>query len=151
MKEDFHTKRGYWGKTWDDVLAFDPDFFEAYTVSDISFSHSLEFHLTAWLSLRWTEDPDDTVLQQFSAEPFREGKNHLSAKEKELIYCAFDACATHMYTPGLKLHMQNAIRYGATPEELMQVLELASLIGVHTSMVGAEVLERTLKMGESSS
>jgi len=113
LKDDFHKKRGYWGSTWDSVLAFDPDFFEAYT--------------------------------QFSAEPFRESKNHLSAKEKELIYCAFDACATHMYTPGLKLHMQNAIRYGATPEELMQVLELASLIGVHSSLVGAGVLERLVK------
>jgi alkylhydroperoxidase/carboxymuconolactone decarboxylase family protein YurZ len=88
-----------------------------------------------------------TSSQQFSAEPFREGKNHLSAKEKELIYCAFDACATHMYTPGLKLHMQNAIRYGATPEELMQVLELASLIGIHSSMVGAQVLDKALKQG----
>jgi len=118
LKADFEKKRGYWGPTWDSVLAFDPDFFEAYT--------------------------------QFSAEPFREEKSHLSAKEKELIYCAFDACATHMYTPGLKLHMQNAIRYGATPDELMQVLELASLIGVHSSMVGAQVLEKTLRMGESS-
>ena len=52
-----------------------------------------------------------------------------------------------MYTPGLKLHMQNAMRYGATLDELMQVLELASLIGVHSSMIGAEVLERTLNMG----
>jgi alkylhydroperoxidase/carboxymuconolactone decarboxylase family protein YurZ len=56
-----------------------------------------------------------------------------------------------MYTPGLKLHMQNAIRYGATPEELMQVLELASLIGVHTSVVGAEVLELTLRTDGASS
>jgi alkylhydroperoxidase/carboxymuconolactone decarboxylase family protein YurZ len=61
------------------------------------------------------------------------------------------ARATHMYTPGLKLHMQNAIRYGATPEELMQVLELASLIGVHTSVVGAEVLELTLRTDGASS
>ena len=52
-----------------------------------------------------------------------------------------------MYTPGLKLHMQNAMRYGATLEELMQVLELASLIGVHSTMVGAEVLERALRTG----
>ncbi len=56
-----------------------------------------------------------------------------------------------MYTPGLKPHIQNAIRYGATPEELVQVLELASLIGVHSSMVGAEVLERVLKQDGSSS
>jgi alkylhydroperoxidase/carboxymuconolactone decarboxylase family protein YurZ len=33
LKDDFEKKRGYWGATWDSVLSFDPDFFEAYTVS----------------------------------------------------------------------------------------------------------------------
>lgn len=36
LKDDFHKKRGYWGATWDKLLAFDPDFLEAYTVSDSS-------------------------------------------------------------------------------------------------------------------
>jgi alkylhydroperoxidase/carboxymuconolactone decarboxylase family protein YurZ len=54
-----------------------------------------------------------------------------------------------MYTPGLKLHMQNAIRYGAEPEELMQVLELASLIGIHSSIVGAQVLDKALRQDGS--
>jgi alkylhydroperoxidase/carboxymuconolactone decarboxylase family protein YurZ len=38
IKDDFHKKRGYWGSTWDKLLAFDPDFLEAYTVSDVWFS-----------------------------------------------------------------------------------------------------------------
>lgn len=116
-------------------------------MGEVSFGSSLRPGSILAFPPGWNQGylADDINLQQFSAEPFREGKNHLSAKEKELIYCAFDACATHMYTPGLKLHMQNAIRYGATSEEIMQVLELASLIGVHSSMVGAEVLERALK------
>jgi len=33
LRDDFEKKRGYWGATWDSVLSFDPDFFEAYTVS----------------------------------------------------------------------------------------------------------------------
>jgi alkylhydroperoxidase/carboxymuconolactone decarboxylase family protein YurZ len=45
LKDDFYRKRGYWGKTWDDVLAFDLGFFEAYTVSDVFFRPSLQFHL----------------------------------------------------------------------------------------------------------
>ena len=35
-----------------------------------------------------------------------------------------DAAATHLYVPGLKLHMRNALRYGATTGELMEVLEM---------------------------
>lgn len=63
---------------------------------------------------------------------------------KELIYCAFDAAATHLYQPGLKLHMRNAIRYGATPEEIMEVLEIATLLSLHTATVAAPILEREI-------
>jgi alkylhydroperoxidase/carboxymuconolactone decarboxylase family protein YurZ len=35
-----------------------------------------------------------------------------------------------MFVPGLRQHIANALRYGATGEELMEVLELASAIGV---------------------
>lgn len=54
----------------------------------------------------------------------------LAPKVKELIYCAFDASATHMFTPGLRQHIANALRHGASAEELMEVFELASGIGV---------------------
>ncbi len=56
----------------------------------------------------------------------------LEPKVKEFMYCAFDASATHMFTPGLRQHIANAIRYGATAEELMEVFELASGIGVES-------------------
>jgi alkylhydroperoxidase/carboxymuconolactone decarboxylase family protein YurZ len=59
---------------------------------------------------------------------------------KELVYCAFDAAATHLYVPGLKLHMRNAVRYGATQEEIMEVLEIASVIGIHAATSAAPVL-----------
>ncbi|WP_221336994.1 carboxymuconolactone decarboxylase family protein [Thermocatellispora tengchongensis] len=60
---------------------------------------------------------------------------------KELIYCAFDASATHLYAPGLKLHMRNAVRYGATAEEIMEVLEIVSVIGIHAATTAAPMLE----------
>jgi alkylhydroperoxidase/carboxymuconolactone decarboxylase family protein YurZ len=56
----------------------------------------------------------------------------LEPKVKEFIYCAFDASATHMFAPGLRQHVANAIRYGATAAELMEVFELASGIGVES-------------------
>lgn len=70
----------------------------------------------------------------------------LSAQIKELVYCAFDVAATHLYQPGLKLHMKNAIGYGATPEEIMEVLEIATLLSLHTLEVAAPVLAQ-LKPG----
>lgn len=78
----------------------------------------------------------------FSSVPWTKGV--LEPKVKELIYCAFDAAATHLYVPGLKLHMRNAVRYGATPEEIMEVLEIASVIGVHTATVAAPILAEEL-------
>jgi alkylhydroperoxidase/carboxymuconolactone decarboxylase family protein YurZ len=63
---------------------------------------------------------------------------------KELIYCAFDTAATHMYQPGLKLHMRNVLNYGGTAEEIMEVMELATLLSISTMDVGLEVLEKEL-------
>lgn len=74
----------------------------------------------------------------FSAYPWREGV--LEPKMKEFIYCAFDAAATHLYVPGLRMHMKNALGYGATKEELMEVLEVVSLIGIHGAEMAAPIL-----------
>lgn len=78
----------------------------------------------------------------FSSEPWRNGV--LAPKVKEFMYCAFDAAATHLYVPGLKLHMRNALRYGATAEELMEVLEIVSTIGIHGAVLAAPLLENAL-------
>ena len=53
----------------------------------------------------------------------------LEPKVKELVYCAFDAGSTHLYKPGLKLHMRSALGYGATAQEIMEVLEICTLLG----------------------
>jgi alkylhydroperoxidase/carboxymuconolactone decarboxylase family protein YurZ len=64
----------------------------------------------------------------------------LEPKVKELIYTAFDASATHMFEPGLRQHIRNAIAYGATAQEIMEVFELASGIGAKSFALGAPVL-----------
>lgn len=64
---------------------------------------------------------------------------------KELIYCAFDAAATHLYQPGLKLHMKNVLKYGGMPQEIMEVLELATLLSISTMDVGLAILEEEVK------
>jgi len=78
----------------------------------------------------------------FSAVPWRTGV--LAPKVKEFVYIAFDAAATHLYAPGLKLHMRNAVRLGATAAEIIEVLEIVSVIGIHAATVGVPILVEEL-------
>ena len=78
----------------------------------------------------------------FSSIPWKTGV--LEPKVKEMIYIAFDAAATHLYVPGLRLHLKNAVRLGATTEELTEVLEIVSVIGIHAATVGAPILAEEL-------
>jgi alkylhydroperoxidase/carboxymuconolactone decarboxylase family protein YurZ len=78
----------------------------------------------------------------FSAVPWR--KNHLDAKVKELIYVAIDANATHLYLPGVRQHIKAALRAGATPQEIMEVLELAATLGIHAMNIGVPILVEVL-------
>lgn len=75
---------------------------------------------------------------EFSAHPWQTG--HLSPLAKEFVYIAFDTSVTHLYTVGLRLHIENALGYGATPEQVVEVMETASLIGVKSVLVGAPLL-----------
>ena len=78
----------------------------------------------------------------FSAVPWR--KNHLDDKVKEFIYIAIDANATHMYLPGVRQHIQAALKLGATPQEIMEVLELSATLGIHAMNIGVPILTEVL-------
>lgn len=41
--------------------------------------------------------------------------------------------------------MKNALKYGATKEEIMEVLELTSVLGIHTLTLGVPILVEELK------
>lgn len=79
----------------------------------------------------------------FSSVPWRSGV--LAPKIKELIYVAIDAATTHLYAPGTRIHMRNAIGYGATKEEVMEVLQLTSVLGIHTMSLGVPCLIEEMK------
>lgn len=64
----------------------------------------------------------------------------LEPKVRELITCAFDAATTHLYDRGTKIHMRNALDLGATPDEIMEMLEITSLMGIHGVTVSAGLL-----------
>ncbi|KAJ5924900.1 hypothetical protein N7454_007539 [Penicillium verhagenii] len=68
----------------------------------------------------------------------------LEPKYRELIICAFDAATTHLYRRGTKIHMRNALRLGATPGEVMEMLEITSLMGIDGVTMGAAFLVEDL-------
>jgi len=83
---------------------------------------------------------------EFSSVPWRSGP--LEPKVKELIYIAFDTAATHLYTKGLKAHIENAIGYGATAGEILEVMEIASVLGIHGVTTAAPILAEELAAQE---
>jgi alkylhydroperoxidase/carboxymuconolactone decarboxylase family protein YurZ len=75
---------------------------------------------------------------EFSAPFWKKGP--LAPKVREFIIIAVDASVTHMFEPGLRAHIRRALELGATQEELLQVFELISGLGIHGSTLGISVL-----------
>lgn len=64
----------------------------------------------------------------------------LEPKVVEFIAIAVDASCTHMYAPGTRRHIRRALELGATKEEIAAVLQGVSVLGIHTSSLGAPIL-----------
>lgn len=58
----------------------------------------------------------------------------------EFIAIAVDASCTHMYAPGVRRHVRKALELGATPAQVMAVLQCTSVLGIHTMSLGAPIL-----------
>lgn len=84
---------------------------------------------------------------EFSSLPSK--TNILAPKDRELITCAFDAATTHLYARGTKIHMRNALKLGATPGQVMEMLELTMLMGIHGVVVAAPLLLQQLGLEAS--
>ncbi len=74
----------------------------------------------------------------FSSVPWCHGT--LPRKVKEFIYIAVDAAATHLYASGTRTHIRRALAEGATFDEILEVLQLTSLLGAHSLAVGIPIL-----------
>ena len=72
----------------------------------------------------------------------------LDAKTMAFIGIALDASCTHMYAPGVRRHIQRALKAGATREEITAVLQLASMQGLHSICLGAPILLEELEASE---
>jgi len=80
----------------------------------------------------------------FRSVPHREGP--LPQKYTELILVAINAATTHLYGPGVRRHMQNALKAGATKEEILETIQLTTVMGIHSCNLAVPILlEETAK------
>lgn len=101
------------------------------------------FWNTAWdeaaeLDAEWIEK-----FLDMATLPVRKGV--LDPKTYELIAIAVDASCTHMYAPGTRRHIAKALDLGATPEEIMAVLECVAVLGIHSVALGVPMLVEEMK------
>lgn len=73
----------------------------------------------------------------------------LDAKTMELIELAINATATHLHAAGVRRHIRNALRLGATRAEILEVLKLCGVIGIHSSALGVPILAEELAQAET--
>jgi alkylhydroperoxidase/carboxymuconolactone decarboxylase family protein YurZ len=111
----------------------------------------------AFIELRGYWGPQHDTLVRLSADLF-ESHSHsaslpwvkgvIEPKVKEFIYIALDVNASHLYEPGLRLHLNNAVKFGATLDELAHVLIVVATVGLNTFEAGLPiVVEEAKAMG----
>ena len=79
------------------------------------------------------------------------GAGTLSDKDIELLSIALDASYTHMYAPGTRRHIHNALKAGATVEEIFEVLKLCVVQGTQACNLGVPILAAELSRRTASS
>jgi alkylhydroperoxidase/carboxymuconolactone decarboxylase family protein YurZ len=98
----------------------------------------------AWGQLLRLDPEFFEAYTNYSSKPWIKGV--LPPKVKELIYIAIDSSCTHLHLNGIRVHVKNALKYGATKEEIMEVFELTSILGIHTVTAGVPILVEELKV-----
>jgi alkylhydroperoxidase/carboxymuconolactone decarboxylase family protein YurZ len=91
----------------------------------------------------WTDEYMATCLDLYAGIIF-------PRKEIELLCIAFDASYTHMYGPGTRHHIKNALKAGATVEEIMEVLKLCVVQGVQACNLCVPILAEELERHSAS-
>ncbi|WP_256675790.1 carboxymuconolactone decarboxylase family protein [Pseudomonas sp. R5(2019)] len=65
-------------------------------------------------------------------------------KTYEFLAIAVNASCTHMYSPGVRRHTRKALQLGASPEEVMGVLECVAMLGLHSCSLGGPILQEEM-------
>lgn len=99
----------------------------------------------------WTDtwnpllDTDATFFEAYmDFSSFASSSSTLEPKYREIVVLAFDAATHHLYARGTKIHMRNAMALGATPEEIMEALEITSLAGMNGVTTSMGIVHKVL-------
>jgi len=79
----------------------------------------------------------------FRAVPHKKGP--IPPKYKELILIAINAATTHLYGPGVRRHMQNSFKFGASPNEVLECIQLTTVMGIHSCNLAIPILLEELE------
>jgi alkylhydroperoxidase/carboxymuconolactone decarboxylase family protein YurZ len=77
-----------------------------------------------------------SVLTDLSVSSWQHGP--LTRKEREFICIGIDCTVAHTYGPGLRIHIRNALAEGATEGEILEIFQLAAMMGVDAYVLSAE-------------
>ncbi|MCL2533491.1 MAG: carboxymuconolactone decarboxylase family protein [Nocardiaceae bacterium] len=91
----------------------------------------------------WTEHYMRAAAQTYQSK-------HLSPQTVQLLCLALDVSCTHLHAPGVRRHIQDALQLGVTPQEIFEVLKLATTVGLHSVNVGLPFLLEEMSAQGSS-
>ena len=85
----------------------------------------------------WDPDWADSCIKM-TTNPWTSGV--LSRKTAELIGVAVNAACTNLNPDGTRRHIRAALAAGATRDEILMVLKMASVMSIHSCSLGAPIL-----------
>ena len=85
---------------------------------------------------RW-DSTWSVAVEKVTSNPWQ---GALDRKTAELISVAINAACTNLNLDGTRRHIKRAIEAGATCDELLMVLKMASLLSIHVCSLGAPIL-----------
>jgi alkylhydroperoxidase/carboxymuconolactone decarboxylase family protein YurZ len=87
------------------------------------------------------QDPELFKLyERYTNHPWRHGV--LAPKHRELILLAINTTPTHLNEAGARLHIKNALRLGASKEEIIEAIETSSIVSIHAITYGLPIAAR---------
>ena len=91
-----------------------------------------------WEQMRALDPQFMEAYLRFRDVPHKSGP--LPPRFKELILVAINAATTHLYAPGVRRHMANAFKAGATREEVLETIQLVTIMGIHSCNLAIPIL-----------
>jgi alkylhydroperoxidase/carboxymuconolactone decarboxylase family protein YurZ len=96
-----------------------------------------------WQALAGTDPALSAAYEALATAAHRGG--HLPPKVRELVGIAAAAACSGIDPDGIRRHVRAATAAGATRDELVEVLRLVAIMGIHTCIVGMPLLLEELR------